>query len=118
MSWENTGDMAASLPDVSNEQTKAASPSADATTTVDPQAYGWVAKEAYDYEKYNKTSKELLEANQANQANGIESGDWESNAAIYEWNDDYGDVGPAFPELEQQLFGGDNQMRTGIKFST
>lgn len=29
---------------------------------------------------------------------------WAHNAARYEWADEYGDVGPAVPELEAQLF--------------
>jgi ATP-dependent RNA helicase DDX3X len=38
-------------------------------------------------------------------------------AAIYEWNDEYGDVGPRFEELEKQLFGSENHVKTGINFS-
>lgn len=37
-------------------------------------------------------------------------------AAVYEWNDEYGDVGPRFEELEKQLFGAKNHVRAGINF--
>ncbi|PKK43691.1 hypothetical protein CI102_12241 [Trichoderma harzianum] len=30
---------------------------------------------------------------------------WDGNARIYQWSDEYGDVGPAFEELEVELFG-------------
>lgn len=77
-----------------------------------PMELGWVEKQQYDYETYNKTSKELYDE-------GLATGalDWASNAAKYEWDDEYGDVGPRFPELEKQLFGSEYRMRTGIEFS-
>jgi ATP-dependent RNA helicase DDX3X len=37
----------------------------------------------------------------ANEALGLS---WFSNAKVYEWTDDYGDVGPADPDLEKELF--------------
>ena len=40
---------------------------------------------------------------------------WASNAVKYEWNDEYGDVGPAHPELERQLFQDRYQNRAGEK---
>lgn len=39
--------------------------------------------------------------------------DEEYQTAVYEWNDEYGDVGPAIPELEQQLYGGEFRLRQG-----
>ena len=41
--------------------------------------------------------------------------DWAGVAARYEWKDEYGDVGPAIPELEDQLFRSDMIPRAGIK---
>lgn len=35
------------------------------------------------------------------------------HSAVYEWDDEYGDVGPEIPELEQDLFGGDFRVRQG-----
>lgn len=39
------------------------------------------------------------------------------NSAVYEWDDEYGDVGPEVPELEQDLFGGDFRVRQGTHMS-
>lgn len=33
--------------------------------------------------------------------------------AVYEWAEEYGEVGPRVPELEEQLFGGEFRMRQG-----
>lgn len=113
MGWD-TKDMAEALP--------TAEPSSEVPVGVDtpapkknPQEAGWVAKQAYDYETYNKSSKELFDEGLA--PGGLGAQDWASNAAKYEWDEEYGDVGPAFPELEAQLFGGELRMRTGIEFS-
>ncbi|KAF4626771.1 hypothetical protein G7Y89_g11387 [Cudoniella acicularis] len=48
---------------------------------------------------------------------GIRVGDWSCNAIVYEWKDEYGDVGPKFPLLEQQLFGSEFHVKAGIQFS-
>ena len=44
------------------------------------------------------------------------SGDWANKAAIYEWKEEYGEIGPRFEALEKQLFGNDFHVRSGIKF--
>lgn len=38
---------------------------------------------------------------------------WLSDAAVYEWDDEFGDVGPVNPELERELFNSDHLMRAG-----
>lgn len=48
-------------------------------------------------------------------ANSKDHRDWAGVAARYEWQDDYGDVGPAVPELEDQLFHGELITRAGAK---
>ncbi|KAF2271006.1 P-loop containing nucleoside triphosphate hydrolase protein [Lojkania enalia] len=40
---------------------------------------------------------------------------WLSNAAIYEWDDDFGEVGPPNEELEKVLFHGEYLMRAGVQ---
>lgn len=118
--------MSAALPD--STPAVAEAPPADAPKN--PQAYGWVAKTSYDYDTYNKSSKELAEAQTSAEApavggfgnsddavGGIAPGDWANNAAVYQWNEEYGDIGPEFPELERQLFGLENHVRTGINFA-
>ncbi|KAI0019896.1 P-loop containing nucleoside triphosphate hydrolase protein [Xylariomycetidae sp. FL0641] len=47
----------------------------------------WVEKTAYDY------------------ADNDDGHEWESTAAIYEWDGDEGEIGPEHPGLEIQLFG-------------
>ncbi|KAH6894068.1 P-loop containing nucleoside triphosphate hydrolase protein [Thelonectria olida] len=44
---------------------------------------------------------------------------WGSHARTYEWKDEYGDVGPKYPELELELFGepSSRHVRTGLDFS-
>lgn len=121
--------MAAALPDQPPAQEPAAQESATDAPKFNPQENGWVVKQAYDYATYTKSNKELQEAQQAqpnaapatneeedDAVGGLRDGDWAGNAAIYEWNEEYGDVGPKFAELEKQLFGAANHTRTGIKF--
>lgn len=98
-------------------------------TTADgktPQEAGWTTKTHHDYELYGKSTKELSEMQAAQHetaasgqildpVGGLNEGGWASSAAVYVWDDEYGDVGPEFPELEKQLFGGDH-VRSGIAF--
>lgn len=48
-------------------------------------------------------------------ANSKDHRDWAGVAVRYEWKDEYGDVGPAVPELEDQLFRGELIARAGAK---
>ncbi|CAG8898838.1 unnamed protein product [Penicillium egyptiacum] len=48
-------------------------------------------------------------------ANSKDHLDWAGVAVRYEWKDEYGDVGPAVPELEDQLFHGELIARAGAK---
>lgn len=95
------------------------------STTKTPQEHGWAAKVNYDYASYNMSSKQLQESQTdivmeepEIAVGGIATGQWHSNAAVYPWNDEYGDVGPKFEELEKQLFGAVNHVRSGMNFST
>lgn len=60
---------------------------------------GWTETTAFDYAAY--------------EASGGNNADWRGAAKVYEWNDDFGDVAPAVPELEEILFGSEHQMRKG-----
>ena len=110
--------MSSALPQATNDGTVAVT-----EESKNPQEHGWVAKTSYDYETYNKSTKELAEAKTATgeeaapAAVELAHGEWAGNAAIYQWDDEFGDVGPKFPALEEQLFGqGANRSRVGIKF--
>ena len=113
------------LVDVSNALNKNTEASAIA------RQKGWVAPEDYNYEKYIHTTQEKPTEptefgttvenveNGENGENGAGPEDsapqWAANAAKYEWNDEYGDVGPKNPHLEEQLFRSEFINRTGLK---
>jgi ATP-dependent RNA helicase DDX3X len=130
-----TEDMAAALPDSASQTGD------DAVSTVErknPQEVGWVKKQSYNYDVYNKSSKELADTQAKTTATagdepqakgevegesetlavgGLREGEWASNGAVYQWDEEYGDVGPAFPDLEEQLFGKkNNHVREGVHF--
>lgn len=71
--------------------------------------YGFPERVAYDYSVYS--------GNRKNAENG-KAGEvpmWFGEAAVYEWNDEYGDIGPEVPELEWELFRNDYRMQPGNK---
>ncbi|KAF2724658.1 DEAD/DEAH box RNA helicase [Polychaeton citri CBS 116435] len=61
---------------------------------------GWTNQTAFDYEKFNDNGPAPVD-------------EFHGSAKKYEWNDEYGDVGPEIPELERILFGGEFQMKKG-----
>jgi hypothetical protein len=83
---------------------------------IDPQAHGWVKPTNFKYSRY--VSKPAEEGGEENgEANGDTvteeeafedsydiSPKWAANARRYEWKDEYGDVAPRIPELEEELF--------------
>ncbi|KAI9374089.1 P-loop containing nucleoside triphosphate hydrolase protein [Aspergillus egyptiacus] len=77
---------------------------------------GWVEPEGYDYQKYTAgqpVEKPVEDFEQAQQEEALPQ--WAANAAKYEWNDEYGDVGPENPALEEQLFRNEFINRAGLK---
>ncbi|PHH82039.1 hypothetical protein CDD82_7187 [Ophiocordyceps australis] len=64
---------------------------------------GWVQSETVDYTVSDENAAQT----------------WDGNQTIYQWDDEYGDVGPKFPDLEKELFGvPENRLkRTGLDFS-
>ncbi|KAK5994957.1 ATP-dependent RNA helicase ded1 [Cladobotryum mycophilum] len=70
----------------------------------DPSIPGWVERQAVDYTAMSS---------------GVTTQTWDGNAKVYQWTDEYGDVGPKFPELELELFGepSTRHERTGLDFS-
>ncbi|EHK97387.1 putative ATP-dependent RNA helicase ded1 [Glarea lozoyensis 74030] len=137
MSAWATEDLANALP-AANEATSTA-------PTRTPQEHGWAEKQNYNYAVYNKSNKEIADQRAASKqtalggdtdhvairesaselpdsqlagdaVGGLQPGDWSSNAAVYEWQEEFGDVGPRFPELEQQLFGSEFHVKMGLDF--
>ncbi|RHZ44385.1 DEAD/DEAH box helicase [Aspergillus thermomutatus] len=72
---------------------------------------GWVPPEQYDYAKYNTGPAEKPEE----VTEETELPEWAAKAAKYEWNDEFGDVGPPNKELEDMLFRNEFINRTGLK---
>lgn len=72
----------------------------------------WVEPQKYDYSIYNKQGTDA--GTDTVQSLRYE---WASSAGKYEWNDEYGDVGPRVPELEKELFNDDLRMKHGDNFS-
>lgn len=70
---------------------------------------GWVEPEKYDYDAYNAGNNEARQAVDGT----LELPTWAANATKYEWKDEYGEVGPAHPELEEMLFGKDFHVTEG-----
>jgi ATP-dependent RNA helicase DDX3X len=58
----------------------------------------WVDKTEYDYNRYNPKDKN------APPSDSVDLPSWASNAVKYEWQDEWGDVGPRVAELEAELF--------------
>lgn len=58
--------------------------------------HGWMEASTIDYSAISAAAPE-----------------WASNAAVYEWDDDEGEIGPADTVLEEKLFKAGNQQRAG-----
>jgi ATP-dependent RNA helicase DDX3X len=118
---------AAVLPDGKEEGKEETRSPFDPNLPEDPRHSEWIKQSgnatriAYDYATYNMTEAERRAAE--GDAPALAPGDvlqdqgWANNATVYEWCDEYGDVGPAHPVLEKQLFGSDVHVTTGIDFS-
>lgn len=82
--------------------------------------HGWVKPSIYDYSLYAAAEKpssanQIPEA-RANEEAGQTTTDvpvWASDAARYEWKEEYGEVGPAVESLERQLFGNPERSHRG-----
>ena len=77
----------------------------------------WPKAVRYDYSVYNVKPEDedismecLGEKSSAEPNNGP---DWLHNAAKYEWDEKFGEVGPEVPELEEQLFNSKHIVRRG-----
>lgn len=66
---------------------------------------GWVEPQKVDYTAFNAETQS--------------NGQFDGEAPIYQWNDDFGDVGPKYEILELELFGDPQSRhdRAGLDFS-
>ncbi|TDZ51703.1 ATP-dependent RNA helicase ded1 [Colletotrichum trifolii] len=97
MSAFDTAEVRAALPDEGEKTLPVA---------LDAEGNEWAKPLKYDYD-------ELAQQGPIEQAN------WEGNNATYEWDNEFGDIGPKHPELELMLFGDPESRRdhSGIDFT-
>ena len=72
-----------------------------------PRNKGWSEPQAYDYAAYKEGGESAI-------PNQI----WGHDAAKYEWKEEFGDVGPAVEELEDQLYRNDHRPKQGTEMSS
>ena len=105
--------LSAALHDISNG-TSPADPNSIGEK-VDGRVGEWTAPQPYAYPTEGH-------ARPTGDPNGDEGApihqvaEWAHNAKKYEWNDDFGDVGPEVPELEKELYEREHIARTGEYF--
>jgi ATP-dependent RNA helicase DDX3X len=113
-------------------------PVKDNETALRAKEHGWAKPVEFDYKKYvddkvneamngegtattgaDKTGGAAARADAAGGAVNYTSDipDWASNAAKYEWKQEYGDVAPRHKELEEQLFRNEFQPVVGEQLS-
>jgi ATP-dependent RNA helicase DDX3X len=81
---------------------------------------GWVPPQTYDYGASAPTAAkkpEIVEDEEENNESQHKGSTWAHDAAKYEWNQEYGDVGPRSEALEKELFKGDFINRAGEKLA-
>jgi ATP-dependent RNA helicase DDX3X len=99
-----TEEMQGALNDITNDSAPKNSEPGTAA-----RAKGWAEPSSYDYEEYGKTTKDDTVVN-----NTLPT--WGHNAQKYEWQEEYGDVGPRNEDLEEMLYHSEFITRQGIKF--
>ncbi|XHG09393.1 hypothetical protein AWENTII_012455 [Aspergillus wentii] len=105
----DVSEMSTALKDVTNQQNNK---NPEAATIA--REKGWTAPEGYDYTKY--TAEPLPKpAEEQEQGEQGELPEWAAKATKYEWKDEFGDVGPHIPELEEMLFRSEFINRAGLK---
>lgn len=77
----------------------------------------WGDREEYDYAKYTAGPRDKAAPAPELDQPQTDAPTWAANAAKYEWDNDYGDVGPVHKELETMLFGDEHKMEQGQEFS-
>lgn len=113
--FENNEDMGEALKDISNGTgdvgDKPQGPPRNEEAAKLAREKGWCEPQQYNY-----TDTVAVPAPVAVEGEGyvtIADGNWAHNAAKYEWEESFGDVGPENKSLEQQLFRADTINRQG-----
>lgn len=84
----------------------------------DAQKAGWCAPQPFNYDAAAPTSgmHGATGGEGANNEDAYKATAWAHDAEKYEWQEDYGEVGPRHEELEKQLFRTEYHNRAGDKF--
>lgn len=99
--------------DAPNEATNGSGPVRDEAKYQLARDAGWVQPQAYNYEAAMAKPGDVAQTSIVEQVDLEDMPGWMHSAMKYEWQEDYGDVGPEVPELEAQLFRNDSRTRTG-----
>ncbi|KAJ4373907.1 hypothetical protein N0V83_002646 [Neocucurbitaria cava] len=95
----------AGVPDAGLDAAAAARKEQQAQDLARAKQAGWNDQVAFQYETVVGGQPAVDETR--------DSAAWLSDAAIYQWDDDFGEVGDANPELEKMLFEGEHLQRVG-----
>lgn len=116
--FDNNEDMADALKDISNGTGGGGDhppgPPRNEEAAKLARERGWVKQQEYNYTNTD-AAPEVVEVEGEGFVT-IADGNWAHNAAKYEWEESFGDVGPENPKLEQQLFRVNTINRLGQKF--
>ncbi|KIW16052.1 hypothetical protein PV08_06103 [Exophiala spinifera] len=117
----DTGAMQAAIVDADASNSAAQAGRVDPENSRRARELGWVEPQSFDYGARAPTT--VLHAEEpVDEENGDEmvsrhqSSTWAHDAAKYEWDAEYGDVGPRNEKLEAELFRADFHNRAGEKF--
>jgi ATP-dependent RNA helicase DDX3X len=112
----DTGEMAKAMGEVANRANgNGSGPVKDPEAFKLARQHGWIEPSAYNYPS---ASDKIADKQPTNEPSNSEykAPQWAHEAVKYEWKEEYGDVGPKIPELEEQLFHNELIMRKGNMF--
>ncbi|QDS68158.1 hypothetical protein FKW77_010359 [Venturia effusa] len=114
----DTGELEAALSVASKikpEQNYVGAPKDKEEAETQAREHGYSAPVPYDYSAYGaQATTNGGEGGDMLAPNTVGSGITTAKAVRYEWKDEYGDVGPKIPELEDKLFDSEFRMEAGI----
>lgn len=109
----DSGEGAPSIPKVHPEQNYVGAPQDKEEAETKAREHGYTAPIPYDYSTYEARGK----------TEGGDGGDMQAPASVgivtaqaarYEWQDEYGEIGPKIPELEAILFSDEHRQEAGL----
>jgi ATP-dependent RNA helicase DDX3X len=111
----DTGNMAQAMSDIANGASSSDVPGRDMEAFKKARQHGWIAPTPFSYASASDNVADQSPTDKGNNHAYVEP-QWAHEAAKYEWKEEYGDVGPKVPELEDQLFRNEQINRRGDMF--